>query len=93
MSDLSSILSNLQLKEDLFKSVTYITTGDLNEKVIFFLLFFPHNISNTNKKKHILHFFLENLILNSNLLFNQYLFFRFPMFLKKAEPHTPNTLF
>lgn len=58
MSDLSSILSNLQLKEDLFKSVTYITTGDLNEKVIFFLLFFPHNISNTNKKKtHFTFFF------------------------------------
>lgn len=59
MSELSSILSNLHLKEDLFKSVTYIVTGDLNEKVsFFFLLFFPHNISNMNKKKtHFTFFF------------------------------------
>lgn len=40
MSELSSILSNLHLKEDLFKSVTYIVTGDLNEKVSFFFCYF-----------------------------------------------------
>lgn len=52
MSDLSSILNNLQLKEDLFKSVTYIVTGDLNEKVRFFfvIFFYPDNISNMNTK-------------------------------------------
>lgn len=62
MSDLSSILTNLQLKEDLFKSVTYIVTGSVNEKVsFFFVIFSPQHFQYEQKKTHF-PFFFENFV-------------------------------
>lgn len=69
MSELSSILSNLHLKEDLFKSVTYIVTGDLNEKVSFFFVIFSSQHFQYEQKKNTFYLFFWKILFKTQIFY------------------------